>query len=37
MSKYLGDISWEAEVWVGEAPDHVIHFNGERFYARHGQ
>jgi hypothetical protein len=31
MVKYLGDISWETEVWVADAPDHMIHFNGERF------
>jgi adenine-specific DNA-methyltransferase len=31
MVKYLGDISWETEVWVADAPDHLIHFNGERF------
>lgn len=31
LSKYLSDISWETEVWVAEAPDHLIHFNGERF------
>ncbi len=31
MVKYLGDISWETEVWVADAPTHVIHFNGERF------
>jgi hypothetical protein len=24
-------IAWESEVWVAEAPDHMIHFNGERF------
>lgn len=29
--KYLGDIAWETEVWVAEQPDHMIHFNGERF------
>jgi len=28
---YLSDISWETEVWVAEAPSHMIHFNGERF------
>jgi len=27
----LGDISWETEVWVADAPSHMIHFNGERF------
>jgi len=31
MARYLGDISWETEVWVAEAPGHLIHFNGERF------
>jgi hypothetical protein len=31
MSKYLGDIAWETEVWVAESPSHLIHFDGERF------
>jgi hypothetical protein len=31
MVKYLNDISWETEVWVADAPEHLIHFNGERF------
>lgn len=31
MARYLRDIAWESEVWVAEAPDHLIHFNGERF------
>lgn len=31
MSRYLGDIAWETEVWVADAPSHLIHFNGERF------
>jgi hypothetical protein len=31
MSKYLGEIAWETEVWVADAPTHLIHFNGERF------
>ena len=31
MVRYLGDISWETEVWVAESPTHLIHFNGERF------
>lgn len=25
------DIAWETEVWVAENPDHMIHFNGDRF------
>ena len=31
MVRYLGEIAWETEVWVAEAPGHMIHFNGERF------
>lgn len=31
MARYLGDIAWESEVWVADAPSHLIHFNGERF------
>ena len=35
MGKYLGVISWETEVWVSEAPTHMIHFNGDRFLGPH--
>jgi BsuBI/PstI restriction endonuclease domain/BsuBI/PstI restriction endonuclease HTH domain len=31
MGRYLGTIAWETEVWVADAPSHLIHFNGERF------
>jgi hypothetical protein len=31
LLKYLGAIAWETEVWVADGPDHMIHFNGERF------
>lgn len=31
MGKYLPEIAWETEVWVADAPTHLIHFNGERF------
>jgi transcriptional regulator with XRE-family HTH domain len=30
MARYPGVISWETEVWVADAPDHLIHFNGKR-------
>jgi type II restriction enzyme len=29
--KYLKSIAWETEVWIAEVPDHLIHFNGDRF------
>ena len=28
---WVKDIAWETEVWIAEAPDHVVHFDGERF------
>lgn len=36
MVKYLGEISWETEVWIAESPTHMIHFNGERFLGPYG-
>jgi type II restriction enzyme len=29
--KHLKEIAWETEVWVAEIPDHLIHYNGDRF------
>ena len=31
MRSFLPHIFWETEVWIGEAPDHLIHFKGEQF------
>ncbi|WP_129670838.1 BsuBI/PstI family type II restriction endonuclease [Candidatus Chloroploca sp. Khr17] len=31
LQKDLSHISWETEVWLAEAPSHLIHFDGERF------
>ena len=31
MRGYLSEIAWETEVWVADAPTHLIHFDGERF------
>ena len=30
MGRYLGEIAWETEVWMADAPSHLIHFNGVR-------
>lgn len=37
MARYLADIAWESEVWVADAPTHLIHFNGVRFLGPYGQ
>jgi type II restriction enzyme len=29
--KFTMDIAWESEVWIAENPDHMIHFNGDKF------
>lgn len=31
MARYLPEIAWETEVWIADAPTHLIHFNGVRF------
>jgi hypothetical protein len=29
--KHIADIAWETEVWIADNPDHMIHFNGDKF------
>lgn len=29
--KHMKEIAWETEIWLAEMPDHMIHFNGDRF------
>jgi len=29
--KYASDIAWDTEVWIANKPEHMIHFNGDRF------
>jgi len=29
--KHIGEIAWETEVWIMEIPDHMIHYDGDRF------
>lgn len=31
FKKHIDDIAWETEVWLSDMPDHMIHFNGDRF------
>lgn len=35
FKKYAADIAWETEVWLSENPEHMIHFNGDRFMGPH--
>jgi type II restriction enzyme len=29
--RHMRNIAWETEVWIAEAPEHLIHYNGDRF------
>jgi adenine-specific DNA-methyltransferase len=29
MGRFTAEISWETEVWIAEAPSHMVHFDGE--------
>lgn len=31
FKKHASDISWETEVWIVDTPEHMMHFNGDRF------
>lgn len=31
FKKYASEIVWESEAWIAGFPDHMIHFNGDRF------
>lgn len=31
FKKHTSEIAWETEVWLMDFPDHMIHFNGDRF------
>jgi BsuBI/PstI restriction endonuclease domain/BsuBI/PstI restriction endonuclease HTH domain len=31
FGRFQQQISWETEVWIAGEPDHIIHYNGERF------
>jgi hypothetical protein len=35
LRRWIGDISWETEVWLTDSPDHLIHFNGDRYLGPH--
>ncbi len=37
FKKYASDIVWESEVWIADFPDHMIHFNGDKFLGPYPQ
>ena len=35
FKKYAADVAGESEVWIADAPDHMIHVNGDKFLGPH--
>jgi len=31
FKRFAADLAWDSEVWISENPNHLIHFNGDRF------
>lgn len=29
--QFMSEIAWETEVWIADDPDHMVHFNGDKF------
>ncbi len=29
--QFIAEIAWETEVWIADNPDHLVHFNGDKF------
>jgi hypothetical protein len=32
FKKHVDNIAWETEIWIATDPDHMIHFNGPKFF-----
>ncbi|MEG2985269.1 MAG: BsuBI/PstI family type II restriction endonuclease [Peptostreptococcaceae bacterium] len=32
FKKFAAEIAWETEVWLAERPEHMVHYNGDRFF-----
>lgn len=37
FKKHIDNVAWETEVWIASNPDHMIHFNGEKFFSVYGK
>jgi len=35
FAKWMPQIAWETEVWLADNPNHMIHFNGDKFFGPH--
>ena len=37
FKKHISNIAWDTEVWISDNPDHMIHFNGPKFFTVYGE
>lgn len=37
FKRHIDNIAWDTEVWIENNPDHMIHFNGPKFFTVYGQ
>jgi len=37
FAKWMSKIAWETEVWLADTPEHLIHFDGEKFLGPHSK
>jgi hypothetical protein len=37
FKRHIDNIAWETEVWIASNPDHMIHFNGPKFFTVYGE
>jgi type II restriction enzyme len=34
--RYILPIAWDTHIWIAEIPEHMIHYNGDRYMGQHG-
>lgn len=35
FKRFVTELAWDTEAWIADAPDHMIHLNGDRFLGPH--
>lgn len=36
MARQSSKLAWETDIWIADEPDHMIHYNGDRFLGPYG-
>jgi len=36
FKQFVPELAWEQEIWIAEEPDHMVHFNGNKFLGPYG-